>query len=247
MVLMLSFLQVVAQESLVFEQANSTYNEGRYEEAIQLYESILDEKLHSSDLYFNLANAYYKSNQVAPSIYYYERALQLNPDDVDIQNNLSFAKNMTVDAIEPLPQVGLKRVVKNMIQIYDFEVWAILSIAMMVLFVLFFLMYYFSISTARKRVLFLGSFSCLALALISLSFAFQNYQYEKQDNPAIVFAQETQVHTDPNLRSETVFNLHEGTKVQVLEDYDENWSKIKLDDGKTGWIASEDIKLLKVF
>ena len=89
------------------------YNEGKYAEAISLYESILATKKHSAALYFNLANAHYKLNHIAPSIYYYEKALQLNPNDSDIKNNLAFAQNMTIDAINDVPEVGFSKLINN--------------------------------------------------------------------------------------------------------------------------------------
>ncbi|MCK5401647.1 MAG: SH3 domain-containing protein, partial [Flavobacteriaceae bacterium] len=73
---------------------------------------------------------------------------------------------------------------------------------------------------------------------------FQRYDHEQKDNPAIVFAQESEIKNEPNLKSEIAFKLHEGTKVQVLEIYNKNWTKIKLANGKTGWIPSVDIKEL---
>ncbi|MBT8272097.1 MAG: tetratricopeptide repeat protein [Flavobacteriaceae bacterium] len=241
-------LQLSAQSGIeAFYAGNSAYNEGRYQDAIQLYESILDADLHSAELYFNLGNCYYKTNQVAPSIFYYEKALQLDPKDADIQNNLAFAQNMTIDAIDTVPEIGISKVYSSIVESFSYDTWAILAVTLMLLFVLLFLMYYFSVSTNKKRFLFLGSFVSLALSLCVLTFAFQRFDSEKRDNPAIVFAQESEVRSDPNLRSEIVFNLHEGTKIQVLEAYDENWYKIRLSDGKTGWISIEDIKLLNVF
>ena len=240
--------QLNAQGGLeAFYSGNDAYNEGRYQEAIQYYESVLETDQHSSELYFNLANCYYKINQVAPSIYYYEKALQLDPGDEDIINNLGFAQNMTIDAIDTVPEIGITRFYNNVVKAMSYDSWAILSVLLMLVFVLLFLMYYFSLSTTKKRILFLGSFISLGLSLVLLTFAFQKYDFEKKDNPAIVFVQETNVRTDPNLRSEIVFSLHEGTKIQVLETYDDNWFKIRLSDGKTGWISSEDIKLLNVF
>ena len=47
----------------------------------------------------------------------------------------------------------------------------------------------------------------------------------------------------PTLNSEEVFTLHEGAKVLVLDTVD-NWKKIKLVDGKLGWIIAEEIKEL---
>ncbi|GAA6771598.1 tetratricopeptide repeat protein [Flavobacterium sp. CGRL2] len=59
-----------------FEAGNALYEKGQYKEAAQVYENIIKEdKLHSAELYFNLGNCYYKLNQVAPSIYNYEKAL----------------------------------------------------------------------------------------------------------------------------------------------------------------------------
>ena len=60
----------------------------------------------------------------------------------------------------------------------------------------------------------------------------------------ILFSQKVRVKSDPNLKSDTAFELHEGTKVQLLETYQGNWTKIKLQDGKTGWIPNNDVKAL---
>ena len=84
------------------------------------------------------------------------------------------------------------------------------------------------------------------LAFVALAFAFHKEDVMLRDQPAIVFAEESKIKTEPNLRSEEAFKLHEGTKVQVLDTVDD-WKKIKLSDGKTGWIVAQDIKLLKSF
>ena len=241
-------LQVIAQDGqALFQEANSNYNDANYQRAIELYLKILDSDLHSADVYFNLGNAYYKTNQVGPSIYYYEKALTLSPDDPEIINNLSFAQNMTIDSIENIPLVGFGKISNSIINTFAYDTWAMLSVILVCLFVVLFLTYYFSHNTNSKRFLFLSSFSSLFVGLICLSLAFKKFDVDKKDNAAIVFAERTEVKVDPNLRSETAFNLHEGTKVQVIESYDDNWSKIKLSDGKTGWIALNDIKLLKNF
>ena len=237
-------ISLSAQNDLLFDAGNKSYNEGKYQEAIESYEKILNEGFHSSELHFNLGNAYYKLNRIAPSIYYYEKALQLSPKSKDIKANLSFAQNMTIDDIETVPEIGLSRISKNIINTFSFDTWAIFSIVLIMDFATLFLGYYFSSATTKKRFAFIVSSSAIILAVVCLFFAYQKYQYVQKDKPAIVFAKETDVKTDPNLRSEIAFTLHEGTKVQVLEIYDENWTKIKIADGKTGWIPSEDIKLL---
>ena len=84
------------------------------------------------------------------------------------------------------------------------------------------------------------------LCVFAVVFAFQEYNSIQKERPAIIFAIESNVKSEPNERSENVFLLHEGTKVNVLEELD-NWKKIKLLDGKIGWILEDSLKELKVF
>lgn len=238
---------VFSQNDTLFDEANALYNDGKYAEAIDKYETILASGQHSAELYFNLGNANYKLNNIAPSIYYYEKALLLNPEDKDIKNNLvGYAQNMTIDAIDNVPQVGFTRIINNIVNSFSTDTWAKIAVIGVVIFVVLFLLYHFSYATSKKRVAFVISLSSLFLACFSVAMAFQKQSLDKKDNPAIVFAQESRVKSEANKSSEEVFRLHEGTKVQVLETY-EDWKKIQLSDKSTGWIPSKDIKILKTF
>jgi tetratricopeptide (TPR) repeat protein len=234
------------QNNQLFEAANALYNEGKYAEAIDKYENILDSDIHSAELYFNLANANYKLNNIAPSVYYYEKALLLNPNDEEIKNNLAFARNMTIDAIDTVPDVGFTKILKNLVNTLNTDTWATIAIVGVFVFVLLFLLYHFAHATSRKRLAFVISVVSLFVACLSVAMAFQKVQLDKSDNPAIVFVQEVRVKADPNKTSEEVFRLHEGTKVKVLDSY-EDWNKIQLLDNSTGWIQSRDIRLLNDF
>ena len=247
-ILMLACFSVCinAQNDTVFNEGNTLYNQGKYAEAIKKYEALLDKNEHAVALYFNLANAHYKLNNIAPSVYYFEKAKLLSTDDKDIENNLVFAQNMTVDAIDTLPEVGFSRIFKNIVNTFSSDSWAKLAISGILVFVLFFLLYHFTSATSQKRVAFVISVLGFLVAVFSLVIAFQKNNLEIKNNPAIIFAQESRVKADPNNTSEEVFRLHEGTKVQVLESY-ENWCKIEIADKTTGWIPSEDVKLLKFF
>lgn len=241
-----SFFWTFAQNEALFKSANDAYNEGDYVKAADRYLEILEKGEHSAELYFNLGNAYYKLNQIAPSIYYYEKALLLKPSDSEIKNNLAYSQNMTLDAIEILPETGLSNLYKRFTGFLSFDQWAKTAVIFMILFVLLYIAFYFFKYSTRKRIAFIGSLLALLLSVVSIVFAFIEYEDFKLDNPAIVFSQESQVKTEPNNRSQQAFVLHEGTKVNVLEELGE-WKKIQLADGKTGWIATESIKLLKDF
>ena len=245
-ILFFFFGSLTAQNETVFEQANALYNDAKFDEAIAKYESILETKQHSAEVYYNLANAHYKLNNIAPSIYYYEKALQLKPEDKDILNNRAYAKKMTVDAIQAVPELGLSRFFNKVIKILTFDNWAKLAIVLMVLFIALFLVYYFTHGTQSKRVSFILSFVFLFLSLCSVGLAFQKQALDNKDNPAIVFAQKSEVKTEPNLDGKDAFVLHEGAKVLVLDTIND-WRKIKLLDGKIGWINAKDIKMLNNF
>ena len=232
------------QNEQFFEQANDQYNKGEFEEAISNYEAIIESGQHSAAVYFNLANAHYKLNHIAPSIYYYEKALLISPNDKEINNNIAFARNMTIDAIDKNPEIGFAKFSKTITNWLTFDNWAKLSVLMMVFFVVFYLVYYFNYSATKKRMAFITAMSFLILSGAAVALAYNNYNLVKNDQPAIVFAKETQVKSEPNLRSSESFKLHEGTKVQILDTVND-WKKIKLADGKTGWIPNDDIKLLK--
>lgn len=227
-----------------FDEANALYNDAKYAEAIDKYQSILDSGVQSSELYFNLGNAHYKLNNIAPSIFYFEKALLLNPNDKEIKNNLAFAQNMTIDAIDKVPEVGFSRIIKNIVNLYSADTWSKIAITGVFMFVIIFLLYRFARATTKKRIAFIISVVGLFLSFFSIIMAFQKDDLDKKDNPAIVFAQESRVKSDPNKTSEELFRLHEGTKVQVLESY-EDWYKIELSDKTLGWIPSQDIKTLK--
>ena len=242
MFLLCTFAQAQSNNTL-FEQGNTLYNDGNYMQAIEKYMAILKDGKQSSALYFNLGNAYYKLNNIASSIYYYEKALKLSPNDKDILNNIAFARNMTVDEVDTIPEVGFSKFMKSITNMMSYDAWAKIAVGFVVLFVILFLIYYFSYTTLKKRLAFISSMASIALACTAVFLAYHKYHLEKNDKPAIVFAKEAQIKSEPNLRSEEAFRLHEGTKVQILDTVN-NWKKIKLADGKTGWIVSDDIKAL---
>ena len=226
--------------------ATEYYNDGAYSKAVDNYQEILNNGEHSAALYYNLGNCYYKLNQIAPSIYYYEKALLLKPNDREVKNNLAFAQQMTLDAIEPLPESGISRIYNSVIGLLSFEQWAYLAVVLVILFVLAYLFFYYLRYASHKRIAFTIALVSVIMACISVVFAFFQRDNYLDDKPAIVFAPETRVMSEPNNRSSEVFVLHEGTKVSVIDEL-EDYNRISLADGKSGWIPAEDIKMLKDF
>jgi len=239
----LLFTQVFWAQN-AFQEGNKFYQEEKFEDAVNSYESILKSKKESVELYYNLGNAYYKLNKVAPAIYNYEKALLLNPNDVASKNNLRFAQNMTIDEIKPVIEVGFRKTVDDFTLKYTDDEWAKISIGISFVFLLFFIAYYFSENTILKRVFFVGLCLALIALIATVSLAIKSKNLTEANRPAIVFAEITSVKLEPKNSAKDVFTLHEGTKVNVLEDHD-NWKKIQLADERTGWISKDAIKELK--
>jgi tetratricopeptide (TPR) repeat protein len=226
----------------LFSQGNEAYKKGDYQTAISLYEKVLQSGKQSEELFFNLANAYYKLNQIAPSIYYYEKALQLNPGDDDALYNLSLANQMKLDKINQVPENVLLRFKKTINRIFSFDTWAWLAVVSAFAGLIIFLIFLFTTNANTKRWAFSGMFISLFLVL----FTWYNAHYGKQlstQKYGIVFANQVDILTEPNLTADKVTTLHEGTKVQLLRT-DGDWQLIKLPDGKKAWIPKTDVKAL---
>ncbi len=232
-----------AQNGPLFEQGKSLYKAGNQQEAVTSWLKIIDNKQHSAELYFNIANAHYKLNNIGPSIYYYEKALLLAPNNSDIKNNLAFAENAKVDAIEPLPKTIFYKWYHIVSEVLTFDGWAYVTVLFSVCFVLFFLVYYFSYSERRKRLFFAAAAFSILLVGMSISMAYSTYGDAIKNQPAVIFAEIIEVREAPNLGSEISFTLHEGTKVQ-MEEKDADWVLIQIANGKEGWIPYSDLKEL---
>ncbi len=106
---------------------------------------------------------------------------------------------------------------------------------------LLFLLYYFSTSSKKKLVYFNTTIFTVFILIISVFFAFNNYKTLKNNRTAIIFVPKVEIKNAPSMNSDEVFELHEGTKVVILDELD-NWKKIKIADGKIGWIYADDLK-----
>ena len=246
LLLMIANVVVAQNVDTLFVSANELYRNGAFEEAIKKYKKIESQDTVSSELYLNLGNAYYKLNKVGPTIFYYEKALKLDPLNVDVKNNLIFAKRLALDNIEEVPKTVFQRINKNYLQKLSYNDWAIVVVVLSFSSAIFFLLFYFGYSSTRKRIYFTTSGISLLLLIFSIFITYNQYSQTTKNIEAIVFVKKTAVRNAPTFNSEEVFILHEGTKVMVLDAVD-NWKKIKLVDGKQGWMIADEIKLLTDF
>ena len=230
-----SFSQSEFQPSVVnekFLEANNLYNDSKYEQSIQLYLQILDSGAHSSELYFNIGNAYYRINDIANSILYYEKSLKLDSSDNDVINNLNMVKNALIDDIAVVPTSFFDEQLNKISNLLDYSLWGLVLISLSFIFLLLFIIYFFSNKPIIKRTAF--------TAWISIN-AYEKNHLEKY---AIIFSTKIEIKADPNERSENLLTLHLGTKVRIIDNFNDEWLKIKLVNGQEGWIKNNQIKII---
>ena len=230
----------------LFSKGNEEYKLEHYSEAIIHYQKIEDLGLSSSELYYNLGNCYYKLNQVAASILNYEKALLLDPLNEDAQTNLIFAKRLTVDNIKEIPLTIFQKLDATIIKKLSFNEWAFSAVIFSILGSIFFLLFYFSFTPSKKRLFFITSIISFLLLIVTSFFTVKEYSYVNSTVVAIIFSEKSEVKNAPTMNSDKIFTLHEGTKVLVLDTVD-NWKKIRIADGKIGWISTEEIKIIHKF
>ncbi len=220
-----------------FKEGNKLYENKEYRPALEKYQQILEKGYESTALYYNMGNAYFKSNQLAKAILYYERALKLSPYDDDVKQNLSIAREGAIDRFETVRQPLVRTAYLSILQALTPGGWAAVAIVSLILLLAGTFMYLF---TSVRRPGFVIALTAFILGVLSISLAYGHQNYLHQNRPAVITATSSYVKSGPSDKAEDVFILHEGTSAVVTEDY-EGWKKIKLPDGKVGWIESTDL------
>ena len=224
-------------------EADSAYAAGHYQKAVAIYEQLLNQGA-SADLYYNLGNAYYRSENITRAVLNYERALLLSPGDRDIRFNLQLARSKTIDKIVPESEMFFVTWYHSLVNLMSVDGWAMTAIVSLALVIVLFLIYLFSEQVWLRKVGFFGGFALLLVFVLSNIFANAQKQELLHRKGAIVVASSVAVKSTPARNGTDLFILHEGTKVVITDGSMKDWKEIRLADGKEGWIESKKIELI---
>jgi len=223
------------------QKAGDNYRNGQFDQAIEIYVRLLNEGYEGTTLYFNLANSYYRIGQLGQAILNYERALRLSPSDEDVKHNLAFANLSTVDRIQPLPTFFLFEWWESILASLTVNGWTYLAYISFILLVILIVIYFFAKTIFQQKLILFSGLGMLAIFLMLISLLIVMINREENVIEGIVIEQSITVKTSPDLKSTDAFVIHEGLKVN-LEDKLDNWVKIKLADGKVGWIENNAVE-----
>ena len=222
---------------------DSAYIKNDYKSAIQIYEALL-EKGEAAEVYYNLGNCYYKTNDIAKSILNYERALLLDPGNTDIRVNLEMARAKTVDKITSIPDIFFIAWIKSLINCLSVDAWAKCGILFFILFLVAVALFFFSKQASLKKGGFIGGIVFLILVVLSNVFASQQKAVLVNRNAAIVLVPSVTVRSTPSESGTSLFILHEGSKVELKDNSMREWKEIRLEDGKVGWVPTSSIEVI---
>lgn len=225
----------------IWKQANEAYLNSDYAGAARLYESILDRGLFSMKLYYNLANACFKTGQTGKAILFYRRALALSPSNDDIRHNLAIAESYTKDRIENVPEFFVKTWVRTVRNTLSCRAWTVVSLVFLALVLVLGLVYLLSQRLSARKAGFYGMLVSIVLFVVTTWFAAAERRVMLDRAEAVVMSSAAPVKSSPDNAATDLFVIHEGTTVRVVGTL-ESWSEIVIADGKKGWIESSKIE-----
>ncbi|MEI8136457.1 MAG: tetratricopeptide repeat protein [Bacteroidota bacterium] len=227
----------------LLQKAEKAYDSKNYKEAIINYEKLVTDGYKSYQLYFNLGNAYYRNNELGKSIYYYELARKVNPNDEDVRINLGIASAKTIDKIDSKENFFISAVKTNLLSSFTTNTWAWFTIISLVIASFLFFVFVSSNTLFIKRISFLLSCVLVIAFFVTYFLGYSALESKVENKFAIITAREVKIMNEPNANANSKFSLHEGTKIRVVEN-NGSWLLIKLDNGNEGWLKLGDVGII---
>lgn len=223
------------------KNADDEYKKGNYQQAIRDYEELL-KKGPSVELYYNLGNAYYRTDNITRAVLNYERALLLSPGDEDIRFNLQMARSKTIDKITPKSEMFFVTWYKSLVNFTSIDGWANTAIISIAIALLLILCYLFGKKILIRKAGFYGAIFFVVLFISSNIFAYEQRRILTQRTGAIITAASAPLKKTPVANSEYNTIIHEGSRVEIIDDTMKDWKLVELEDGREGWIQSSQIE-----
>ena len=232
---------VLPSNAVTSKDAEQNYRKGNYQQAINDYKELLKQGA-SADIFYNLGNAYYRSGNLTQAILNYERASLLSPGNEDINFNLEFARSKTIDKIVPKGEMFYITWYKSIRSLVSIDSWAYISLISIALAFISVLIYLFSSAISFQKLGFFSSIFLFVLFLLSFVFAFQQKSAMQKRHGAIIMAPSVNVKKSPTFNALDGFVLHEGTRVDIVDEEIKGWAGVLVPDGRSGWVPIDKLE-----
>ena len=183
-----------------YHQANIAYQKLDYESSIRLYGELIKNNTISPEIYYNLANSYFKAGNFAKAILNFERAKKLEPDDEDVNFNLKIASLKVVDKIESVPEIFYKRWVNRISTMFPANTFSVFLILMIWLLFISAAIYRMGRSVVLKKISFILMTFFLILSVGSGVLASRSHAIASIDQQAILMSSSVYVKSSPHVK-----------------------------------------------
>jgi len=242
--LLLNHFMFAFSPGALMEDGNKAYLKGDYKKAVINYEQIISQhNMSAPEVYFNLGNAYYKLTDYPNAILNYERVLKISPLDEDALFNLELANQHIEDRIEPVPDLFYKRWFVAFRNIGSTDSWAMWFILFLFLSTGSWFLFVLGNSVLRRQAGFYAGIATFLLACFIFLVGVSRYRQDQLKDDGIVFSGSVSVKSSPSESGTGLFVLHAGTRVFITDQLGD-WVKIKLPDGKEGWMVRADLEII---
>lgn len=221
----------------LMNSGNEFYQNKQYEEAIENYEAILKQGYLSSELYYNLGNAYFKKGKLGRAILFYEKSLKIQPNNEDAVHNLKIANARTVDKIQDVPQLFFIKWWNIILSTFTSTSWQVIIFIFYILLLICVAVYLLIRNLQIQKYAFIFGTLNIGALIFSVILFFASLERESSNDFAILQQSAITAKISPDSQSDDAFVIHEGIKFKI-EDQVNNWVKIRLSDGKVGWLPN---------
>ena len=223
--------------------ADSLYAKENYEAASKQYLRIAKTG-ESAAICYNLGNCYYRMDDITHAVLAYERALLLSPGDADVRFNLQMARSKTIDKIVPESEMFFVTWYRSLVRLMSVDAWARTAIVSLLVAMLLVLVYIFAQRIWLRKVGFFGGVLFFVVFVAANVFGFQQQQSLLHRTGAIIIRSAVSVKSTPSQNGTDLFILHEGTRVNIIDDSMRGWREIRVADGKSGWVDIKEIEII---
>lgn len=217
------------------------YRLGNYDLAASYYGLVLSTDYASADLYYNLGNCYYRTDQMGLAILYYKRALHLDPSMRDAKENLALAQSHTIDRIAVLPQFFLVRWIDALCTHISPTLWQVIWLILLALLGGALFCFLRGGNHTVRKVGFISTVILALLLALSTWLLIRTTHRYNAHSEAVVTLPAITVKSSPEKQSVDKLILHEGTLVNITDSL-AGWYKITLADGTTGWCGTDEVE-----
>lgn len=229
------------------EQGNKAYDAKHYKKAVEMYQRATANGV-SSQLYYNMGNAYYRLNDRANAILSYERALKLDPSNGDARYNLQFVREKS-QLIDDNGANFFSSLLSEWVSRMSSNTWSVIAILAFLLALAGIACYRVASSVALQKTGFFGAIAMGVVSIIAIASSVYMYNRSTSNNYAIVITDKAPVNRAPRTgEKNATFRLTDGVKVEIVDSlagkqYGNNqWYKIETSDERTGWMQKDDIE-----